>query len=93
MSVLIFAETSEGKFKKSAFEATSYGKKVAEQLGTNVVVLAINSSEPTLLYTYGAQKVLNVSNEALNTFNVKVYANIIKQAAEKENTEDRKSVV
>jgi len=87
MSVLVFAETSEGKFKKSAFEATSYGKKVAEQLGTNVVVLAINSSEPTLLYTYGAEKVLNVSNEALNTFNVKVYANIIKQAAEKESAQ------
>jgi len=49
MSVLVFAETSEGKFKKSAFEATSYGKKVAEQLGTNVVVLAINSSEPNII--------------------------------------------
>ena len=84
MSVLVFAETSEGKFKKSAFEATSYGKKVAEQLGTNVVVLAINSNEPTLLYTYGAEKVLNVSNEALKNFNAKIYSNIIKQAAEKE---------
>lgn len=84
MSVLVFAETSEGKFKKSAFEATSYGKKVAEQLGTNVVVLAINSSDPSQLHTYGAEKVLNVSNETLKTFNVKVYAHIIKQAAEKE---------
>ncbi len=87
MSVLVFTETSEGKFKKSAFEVTSYGKKVAEQLGTNVVVLTINSSEPTLLYTYGAEKVLSVSNEALNTFNAKIYANIIQQAAEKENAE------
>jgi len=87
MSVLIFAESSEGKFKKSAFEATSYGKKVAEQLGTNVVVLAVNSSEPTSLYTYGAEKVLNVSNEALNTFNAKIYGSIIKQAAEKENAQ------
>jgi electron transfer flavoprotein alpha subunit len=86
MSVLVFAETSEGKFKKSAFEVTSYGKKVAEQLRTNVVVLTINSNEPTLLYMYGAEKVLNVSNDALRTFNAKVYANIIKQAAEKENS-------
>jgi len=45
MSVLVLAETSEGKFKKSAFEATSYGKKVAEQLDTNLVVLAINSEK------------------------------------------------
>ncbi len=87
MSVLVFAETSEGKFKKSAFEVTSYGKKVAEQLGTNVVVLAINSSDPTLLYTYGAEKVLNVLNDSLKTFNVKIFANIIKQAAEKENSQ------
>ncbi len=87
MSVLVFAETSEGKFKKSAFEVTSYGKKVAEQLETNLVVLAINSSAPTLLYTYGAEKILNVSNEALKTFNAKIYANIVKQAAEKEGSE------
>lgn len=85
MSVLVIAETSEGKFKKSAFEVTSYGKKVAEQLGTNLVVLTVNSSEPTSLYLYGAEKVLTVSNDALKTFNAKVYADIIKQAAEKEN--------
>ncbi|WP_372792867.1 electron transfer flavoprotein subunit alpha/FixB family protein [Lutibacter sp.] len=87
MSVLVFAETSEGKFKKSAFEVTSYGKKVAEQLGTTIVVLTINSNNPTLLYTYGAEKVLNVSNDALKTFNVNIFANIIKQAAEKEGSQ------
>ena len=87
MSVLILAETSEGKFKKSTFEATAYGKKVAEQLGTTTVVLAINSTNPSELYTYGAEKVLNISNESLATFNAKVYANIIKQAAEKENSQ------
>ncbi|MFD1294749.1 electron transfer flavoprotein subunit alpha/FixB family protein [Lutibacter holmesii] len=85
MSVLILAETSEGVFKKSAIEVTAYGKKVAEQLGTNTVVLAINSTNPSDLYAYGAEKVLNVSNENLKTFNAKVYANIIQQAAEKEN--------
>ncbi|AMC10911.1 electron transfer flavoprotein subunit alpha [Lutibacter profundi] len=87
MSVLVFAETSEGKFKKSNFEATSYGKKVAEQLGTNIVVLTINSSEPTQLYKYGAEKVLNVLNDNLKTFNAKVYADVIKQAAEKESAQ------
>lgn len=84
MSVLVFAETSEGKFKKSTFEVTSYGKKVAEQLGTNLVVLTINANDPTQLYTYGAEKVLSVSNDTLKTFNAKIYANIVKQAVEKE---------
>lgn len=87
MSVLILAETSEGRFKKSAFEVTAYGKKVAEQLGTTTVVLAINSTNPSELHTYGAEKVLNVSNENLATFNAKVYANLIQQAAEKENAQ------
>lgn len=85
MSVLVFAESSEGKFKKSAFEVTSYGKKVAEQLGTNLVVLTLNATENEILYKYGAEKVLNVSNETLTTFNAKKIANIVKQAAEKEN--------
>lgn len=84
MSVLVLAETSEGKFKKSAFEATSYGKKVAEQLATNLVVLSINSNNPSELFDYGAEKVLNVNNDNLAIFNAKVYANIAQQAAEKE---------
>ena len=45
MSVLVFADSSEGKFKKSAFEVVSYGKKVAEQLGTAFTVVTINASE------------------------------------------------
>jgi electron transfer flavoprotein alpha subunit len=87
MSVLVFAETSEGKYKKSAFEVTSYGKKVAAQLGTNLVVLTINSTQPATLHNYGAEKILTVTNQQLTTFNAKVCANIIKQAAEKENAE------
>lgn len=87
MSVLVFAETSEGNFRKSAFEATSYGKKVAEQLETNLVVLALNSNDPTLLFAYGAEKVLHISNDLLTTFNVNIYADIVKQAADQENTQ------
>jgi electron transfer flavoprotein alpha subunit len=86
MSVLVFAESSEGKFKKSSFELTSYGKKVAEQLGTNLVVLTINATENETLYKYGAEKVLQVTSEVLATFNAKKVANVLKQAAEKENS-------
>ena len=87
MSVLVFAESSEGKFKKTALEVTSYGKKVAEQLGTNLVVLTINSNEATLLYNYGAEKVLSVTNDKLKVFNAKLVANIVKQAAEIESAQ------
>ena len=87
MSVLVFAESSEGKYKKTALEVTSYGKKVAEQLGTNLVVLTINSNEAALLHNYGAEKVLSVTNDKLKIFNAKIVANIVKQAAEKESAQ------
>jgi len=85
MSVLVFAESTEGKFKKTAFEAVSYGKKVAEQLGTNIVALTINASNASELATYGAEKILKVSSDKLNAFNAKAYASVVKQAAENEN--------
>ena len=85
MSVLVFADSTEGKFKKTAFEVVSYGKKVAEQLGVNIVVLTINATDASALYKYGAEKVLTVSNDSLTTFNAKEYAAVIEQAANKEN--------
>jgi len=85
MSVLVFADNSEGKFKKTAFEVTSYGKKVAELAQTNLVVLTINASNPSELGAYGAEKTLNINDEKLNTFNAKAYADAIKQAAQKED--------
>ena len=87
MSVLVFAESSEGKFKKVAFEVTSYGKQLAEQLQTNLVVLTINSDNPAELENYGAEKIISVSNNSLKTFNAKAYSNVIKQVAEKENAD------
>ena len=86
MSVLVFADSSEGKFKKTAFEVVSYGKKVAEQLGTNVVALTINGGDASELYTYGAEKVVEVKND-LATFNAKSYASIIKQAADAQSAD------
>ncbi len=85
MSVLVFAESSEGKFKKVALEATSYGKKIAEQMGTNVVVLTINASDTSELQNYGAEKIIKVTNDKLQNFNAKAIASVIKQVANKEN--------
>ncbi|MCF6348199.1 MAG: electron transfer flavoprotein subunit alpha/FixB family protein [Flavobacteriaceae bacterium] len=87
MSVLVFAESSEGKFKKVAFEAISYGKKVAEQLNTNVVVLTINADNTSELSNYGAEKVIKVTDDKLKSFSAKAYANVIKQVVEKENAD------
>ena len=85
MSVLVFADSTEGKFKKTAFEVVSYGKKVAEQLGTNVVALTINTNDLTELYKFGAEKVISVSNDALKTFNAKQFAAVVTEVAKAEN--------
>ncbi|WP_264532101.1 electron transfer flavoprotein subunit alpha/FixB family protein [Flavobacterium sp. N502540] len=86
MSILIYAESAEGKFKKVAFELASYAKKVAETLGTTVTALTVNISDVSELSKYGVDKVLKVNNDKLAGFTAKAYADVIKQAAEKEAT-------
>ena len=84
MSLLIYAESTEGKFKKVAFELASYAKKVAESLGTTVTAVTINADDVAELAKYGVDKVLKVKNDALNGFSAKAYADVIQQAAQKE---------
>ena len=86
MSVLVFADSSEGKFKKTAFEVVSYGKKVAEQLGVALVTLTINGGDAAELYTYGAEKVIEVKEGGVTSFNAKAYAAIVKQIAEAQSS-------
>jgi len=86
MSILIYAESAEGKFKKVAFELASYGKKVAEALGTTVTAVTINAGDVSELSKYGVDKVLKVSDDKLSKFTAKAYADVIKQAAQKEGT-------
>ena len=85
MSILIYAESNDGKFKKVAFELASYAKKVAETLGTTVTAVTVNASDVSELSKYGVDKVLKVTNDKLANFNAKAYADIIKQAAQKES--------
>ena len=84
MSVLVYTESEKGTFKKTAFEVASYAKAVADQLGTIVTAVAVNANDASALGTYGVSKVLSVKNSGLDNFNAKSFANVIKQAAEKE---------
>lgn len=87
MSLLIYAESAEGKFKKVAFELASYAKKVAASMGTSVTAVTINNSDNSALAAYGVDKVLNVSNDKLNNFSAKAYTDVIVQAAKKEGAQ------
>lgn len=79
MSVLIFADQADGRFKKTALEALSYGAKVAEQLGTTAeaLVLGPTSEDLTTLGKYGVKKVHHVPTETLNVVDAQVYAKAI----------------
>ena len=85
MSILIYAESAEGKFKKVAFELASYAKNVAQTLGTTVTAVTVNAGDVSELSKYGVDKVLKVTNDKLSGFTAKAYADVIKQAAQKEN--------
>ena len=85
MSVLVYTESEKGNFKKTAFEVASYAKAIADKIGSTVTAISFNATNASDLGKYGVNKVLNVSNNQLETFNAKGYSQAIKQAAEKEN--------
>ena len=85
MSVLIFAESNNGKINKATLEVASYAKEIADQMGTSVTALAINTNDTEALAKYGVSKVLKVNNDNLESFNARAYAQAITQAADAEN--------
>lgn len=89
MSVLVYVENAEGKFKKSTFEVVSYASAVSELLKTELIAISIgdvNLNDLSALGKYGAAKVLNVSNDKLKTFVNQAYASVIAEAAKKEES-------
>ncbi len=88
MSVLVFAENTQGRFKKSTFEIVSYANAIAKQLNTSVTALSIGEvtdEELNKLAKYGAGKILSATGDRLKAFNVQPYASVIAQAAKSES--------
>ncbi len=88
MSVLVFTENWDGKFKKLSFELVSYASKVAEMLNTQTVALSIGDvqeDELKKLSNYGADKIVAVNNDQLNVLDNQAYASVIAQVSEKED--------
>ena len=82
MAVLVFAEATKSNFKKSAFEAVTYGAKAAAQLGTSCVALVVGeANDAGQLGNYGASRVLQVSGEATSNFDSQVFATAIAETA------------
>jgi electron transfer flavoprotein alpha subunit len=88
MSVLVYVEQADGKFKKSVFEAVSYAKAIADNQNTKLTAISIGNvaeSELKELGKYGASKVLNVAANQLQNFVNQAYASVIAEGAKKED--------
>jgi electron transfer flavoprotein alpha subunit len=78
MSVLVYAESPDGQFKKSAFEVVSYGKRVANQLGGECIVFVGGSAtDPGQLKAWGGDEIIHAKNSDLNHFDNGQYASAI----------------
>jgi len=85
MSVLVFLENWDGKFKKLSFELVSYASKVAEMLGDQAVALSVgkvDASELEKLATYGAEKIISIENETIKAFDDQAFTSMIAEVAQ-----------
>ena len=88
MSVLVFAESQNGNFKKSAFETVTYAAKTAALMGTECIALTLGTANDAgTLGVYGANKVYNVGDESLDKVDSQVYTKVIASAVEKLDAE------
>lgn len=88
MSILVYLENWDGKFKKSSFELVSYAKALAEKAGGDVIALSIGAvaeSELQQLAKYGASKVLTVNGDVYKVVDNAVYSKTISTAAQAQN--------
>jgi len=86
MSVLVYTENWDGRFKKLSFELVSYASEIAKMIGSTVTALSIGNVEQdelNKLGNYGANSILDVKNDKLNSLINGAYSSIISQAVEK----------
>jgi electron transfer flavoprotein alpha subunit len=82
--VLVFAELSNGTFKKAALEAVSYASKC----GSTVCAVVLGEcADVSVLGMYGAGKIIQVSDARLNNVDTKAYAKAIAAIAEQQQAE------
>ncbi len=84
MSVIVFCEQHDNKFKKSALEAVTYGRKVAANTGENLkVIVNATDFDSEILKKYGATKVITYSSIPVG--DSRVTALVLSQIIDSEN--------
>ena len=84
MPVLVYIESENGSFKKAALEVASYGRAMANALNSSLSAVVFNADDVSTLSNYGVDKVLSV--KITEDYNAETYADILKQAVEREQS-------
>ncbi|HQW01286.1 MAG TPA: electron transfer flavoprotein subunit alpha/FixB family protein [Saprospiraceae bacterium] len=80
--IMVFAETQDGKIKRSALESVYYGSKIAAAQGTTCTALVLGQVEDGgKLGSYGAKEVWQVNDAKLASFDSQTYADVISKVA------------
>lgn len=76
--VFVYIESNSGKIKKTSLEVLTYGRKVAEMMGSSMAAICLGELEDkNIVGEYGASKLFIDSNNLLNTFDSKLFAKIV----------------
>jgi len=89
MSVLVYTENWDGKFKKLSYELVSYAASVAGMLKTKVTAITIgaaDSEELKRLGDYGADRIVSIINPQLKYLDNQIYTKIIADTARNEGS-------
>lgn len=88
MSIIVFAENTNGDFKKSTLEAVAYAAEIAKNMATTCVAVSIGNVDDAMLAElskFGADKIVNVKNDKLTTFISEPFAKILATISSQEN--------
>lgn len=88
MSVLVYLENWEGKFKKNTFEAAQYAAKTAEMMGTEAIGVTLGATDDLAkLGAYGLSKVITLSGGDFDQFDNYKTAAALKSVAEQNSSD------
>jgi electron transfer flavoprotein alpha subunit len=89
MSVLVFTENWDGKFKKLSYELVSYASGVAEMMKLKVTALTfgrVDDEELKKLGNYGADRIINIVSDGLQAFDSQAWTKVITDFAGQEGS-------
>ena len=88
MAVLVYLESEDNKFKKTAYEALSYGKALADKMNVKVSGVVFNCTDSDSLKKYGADKIITINDTDFEEFSSKKYSRALSQVIKSENSSD-----